>query len=83
MDNACPCPIASVYLWTKLYNLTSHPFSECQASIPRSKAFLLASNLLMCPALPGGERSFTMVALLLAVGQHCETKFRCMDEFDV
>jgi len=33
--------------------------------------------------LSGGERSYTTVAFLLAVGKHCETKFRCLDEFDV
>jgi hypothetical protein len=31
----------------------------------------------------GGERSYTMVALLLAIGRWNETPFRCMDEYDV
>lgn len=34
-------------------------------------------------ALSGGERSFTTLALLLALGEHLETPFRVMDEFDV
>lgn len=31
----------------------------------------------------GGERSFTTIALLLALGESLETPFRCADEFDV
>lgn len=31
----------------------------------------------------GGERSFTTLALLLALGERLETPFRVMDEFDV
>ena len=31
----------------------------------------------------GGERSYTTVAFLLAIGQWTESPFRCMDEFDV
>jgi chromosome segregation ATPase len=34
-------------------------------------------------ALSGGERSFTTLALLLALGEQLETPFRVMDEFDV
>ena len=34
-------------------------------------------------ALSGGERSFTTIALLLALGESLETPFRIMDEFDV
>lgn len=34
-------------------------------------------------ALSGGERSFTTLALLLAIGESLETPFRVMDEFDV
>lgn len=34
-------------------------------------------------ALSGGEKSFTTIALLLALGEMLETPFRVMDEFDV
>jgi len=34
-------------------------------------------------ALSGGERSYTTLALLLALGESLETPFRVMDEFDV
>jgi len=34
-------------------------------------------------ALSGGERSFTTISLLLAIGEMLETPFRVMDEFDV
>ena len=34
-------------------------------------------------ALSGGERSFTTLSLLLAIGESLETPFRVMDEFDV
>jgi len=33
--------------------------------------------------LSGGERSYTSMALLMAMGLNCETPFRVMDEFDV
>ncbi|KAG3097371.1 hypothetical protein PI124_g12693 [Phytophthora idaei] len=33
--------------------------------------------------LSGGERSFTQVSLLLALGSSTECPFRIMDEFDV
>ena len=31
----------------------------------------------------GGERSYTTIALLIALGEYLETPFRVMDEFDV
>jgi chromosome segregation ATPase len=31
----------------------------------------------------GGERSYTTLSLLLALGESLETPFRVMDEFDV
>jgi chromosome segregation ATPase len=34
-------------------------------------------------ALSGGERSYTTIALLLALGESLETPFRVLDEFDV
>lgn len=34
-------------------------------------------------ALSGGERSYTTLSLLLALGECLETPFRVMDEFDV
>ena len=34
-------------------------------------------------SLSGGERSYTTLALLLALGESLETPFRVMDEFDV
>uniref|UniRef100_A0A7S1GII4 RecF/RecN/SMC N-terminal domain-containing protein n=1 Tax=Cyclophora tenuis TaxID=216820 RepID=A0A7S1GII4_CYCTE len=34
-------------------------------------------------ALSGGERSYTTLSLLLALGERLETPFRVMDEFDV
>lgn len=34
-------------------------------------------------ALSGGERSFTTIALLLALGESLETPFRILDEFDI
>jgi len=34
-------------------------------------------------ALSGGERSYTTIALLLALGENLETPFRIFDEFDV
>lgn len=34
-------------------------------------------------ALSGGERSYTTLSLLLALGESLETPFRVMDEFDV
>jgi chromosome segregation ATPase len=34
-------------------------------------------------ALSGGERSYTTIALLLALGESLETPFRILDEFDV
>jgi chromosome segregation ATPase len=33
--------------------------------------------------LSGGERSYTTIALLLAIGESSETPFRVLDEFDV
>jgi DNA repair exonuclease SbcCD ATPase subunit len=33
--------------------------------------------------LSGGERSYTAISYLLAVGKHTEAPFRCMDEYDV
>ena len=33
--------------------------------------------------LSGGEKTFTTLALLIAIGQVMETPFRVMDEFDV
>lgn len=34
-------------------------------------------------SLSGGERSYTTLSLLVALGEHLETPFRVMDEFDV
>jgi chromosome segregation ATPase len=34
-------------------------------------------------ALSGGERSYTTIALLMALGESLETPFRIMDEFDI
>merc|ERR1719273_2672073 len=34
-------------------------------------------------ALSGGEKSYTTLSLLLALGENLETPFRVMDEFDV
>ena len=34
-------------------------------------------------ALSGGERSYTTIAFLLALGHSAESPFRIMDEFDV
>jgi len=34
-------------------------------------------------SLSGGERSYTTIALLLALGENLETPFRVFDEFDV
>ena len=34
-------------------------------------------------SLSGGERSYTTLALLLAVGASVQSPFRCMDEFDI
>jgi hypothetical protein len=33
--------------------------------------------------LSGGERSYTTISLLIAMGANCNTPFRVMDEFDV
>ncbi|GBF90900.1 structural maintenance of chromosomes [Raphidocelis subcapitata] len=33
--------------------------------------------------LSGGERSYTSVAFMLALGEYVEAPFRCMDEYDV
>jgi chromosome segregation ATPase len=42
-----------------------------------------ASQVTDMKELSGGERSYTQVALLLALGQNVECPFRIMDEFDV
>ena len=42
-----------------------------------------ASQVSDVKALSGGERSFTTLSLLLALGENLETPFRVMDEFDV
>jgi chromosome segregation ATPase len=33
--------------------------------------------------MAGGERSYTMLALLLAMGEQIQSPFRCLDEYDV
>eukprot|EP00198_Chlamydomonas_reinhardtii_P007560 XP_001696897.1 structural maintenance of chromosomes protein 6A [Chlamydomonas reinhardtii] len=42
-----------------------------------------ATNVEDLKVLSGGERSYTTVAFLLAVGANTETPFRVMDEYDV
>ena len=51
------------------------------ASITNRFPFFHFSLSLYCCS--GGERSFTTLALLLALGENLETPFRVMDEFDV
>lgn len=46
----------------------------------KSKADRAVTDL---KTLSGGERSYTNVAFMLALGEYVEAPFRCMDEYDV
>jgi len=54
-----------------------------QLSLTVQKDANEASQTSDVKALSGGERSFTTLSLLLALGEQLETPFRVMDEFDV
>lgn len=53
------------------------------AVLQNEKGATSASQMTDMKELSGGERSFTQVALLLALGKSTECPFRIMDEFDV
>lgn len=49
-------------------------------SAARAKADRAVTDL---KELSGGERSYTNVSFMLALGEYVEAPFRCMDEYDV
>ncbi|RLN72457.1 hypothetical protein BBJ28_00026942, partial [Nothophytophthora sp. Chile5] len=53
------------------------------AVLQNEKGASRASQVTDMKELSGGERSYTQVSLLLALGESIECPFRVMDEFDV